>query len=236
MCGVSGRPLRVDDGRVIANAMRGDGWSEPPASGAPDSARATRWTRDALHEHASIGAFARLSLQLLGVGAPPALLRAAQQAALDAIKHAQLSFALASKLTGVQLRPGPLPLPHEVRIAYDLSTIAVEALLDGAVCEALSAAEARARLRTVDDDEERAALRLIARDEAEHAELAESIVAWCVETGGPTVVSAVLGAVERIDLVTAPAELDPQVAARIRRSISVRVRGMLSGRAIARTV
>lgn len=236
MWAVPGRPLRVDDARVIANATRGDGWSEPPPSGAPDSARATRWTRDALAQHASIGAFARLSLQLLGVGAPASLLRAAQQAALDQIKHAELCFDRASKLTGVQLRAGPLPLPHEMRMTYDLSTIAIEALLDGAVHEALSAAEARARVRTSDDEEERSILRAIARDEAAHGDVAESIVAWCVDTGGPTVVAAVLNAVERIDMVAAPGDLDEQVAARIRRSIAARVRGMLSGRAIARTV
>jgi hypothetical protein len=232
---VSGRPLRVEDGRVVANVARGDGWSEPPSEAAPDSSRSTRWTRDALDEHASIGAFARLSLQLLGVGAPAALIRATHEAALDQIKHAELCFALASKFTGVPLRAGPLPLPHEIHLSYDLSTIAIEALLDGVVNEGLSAAEARARLRTSADSEERAALRIIARDESDHARLGEAIVAWCLETGGPTVVSAVLGAVERIDLVPTPSALDERAAARLRRTVAVRVRGLLSGRAITRT-
>ncbi len=231
---VSGRPLRVEDGRVVANAARGDGWSEPSAP-SPDSTRATRWTRDALDEHASIGAFARLSLQLLGVGAPATLLRRTHEAALDEIKHAELCFSLASRFTGVPLRAGPIPLPHEIHLAYDLSVIAIEALLDGAVNEGLSAAEARARLRRTEDAEERAALRTIARDEGEHAKLGEDIVGWCVETGGPSVVAAVLGALQRIDLVPTPAALDPRAAARIRRAVSTRIRGMLSNRAVSHT-
>lgn len=232
---VSGRPLRVEDGRVVANVARGEGWSEPPNAPSPDSARSTRWTRDALDEHASIGAFARLSLQLLGVGAPASLLRRTHEAALDEIKHAELCFSLASRFTGVPLGAGPIPLPHAIQLAYDLSSIAVEALLDGAVNEGLSAAEARARLRSTEDVEERAALRTIARDEGEHAKLGEDIVGWCVETGGPSVVSAVLRALERIDLVPTPTALDPRAAARIRRAVSTRIRGMLSNRAVSHT-
>ena len=230
-----GRPLRVEDGQVVAHAARGEGWSEPPFETAPDSSRSTRWTRDALDEHASIGAFSRLSLQLLGVGAPAVLIRATHEAALKQIKHAELCFALASKFTGLSLRAGPLPLPHEIQLSYDLSAIGIEALLDGVVNEALSAAEARARLRLSKDDDERAALRILARDAAEQARLAESIVGWCLETGGPTVVSAVLGAIERIVLVPTPTALDERAAARIRRTVAIRVRGLLSGRAIART-
>lgn len=232
MSPVSGRFLV---GRVVANVARGEGWSEPPGDSPPDSSRSTRWTSDALDEHASIGAFAQLSLELLAVGAPATLLRRTQQAALDEIKHAELCFALATKFSGVPLRAGPLPLPHEIHLSYDLSVIAVEALLDGLVKGSLAAAETRARLRCNTDDEERAALRVIARDEASHAELAEAIVAWCVETGGPTVVSAVLAAADQIEAVPTPRALDANAAARIRRSVSQRIRGLLSGRAIART-
>lgn len=232
---VSGRPLRVDEGRLVASVTRGEGWSEPPSEAAPDSARATRWTRDALDEHASIGAFARLSLQLLGVGAPASLLRRTHQAALDEIRHAELCFELATRFTGVALRPGPIPLPSEVKLEYDLSTIAVEALLDGAVNEGLSAAEARARFRKSDDEQERMALKTIARDEAEHARLGEAIVDWCVETGGPSVVAALLNALERVDLVPTPRALDVRAADRVRRAVATRVRGMLSGRAVAYT-
>jgi hypothetical protein len=183
---------------VVANVARGDGWSEPPSELAPDSARATRWISDALDEHASVGAFARLSLQLLGVGAPSSLVRRAHRAALDEIRHAELCFTQASRFTGVALSAGALPLPHQLTITYDLATIAIEALLDGAIHQAMCAAEARQRARTIDNDGERESLNLISRDEARHAKLGEDIVDWCVETGGPSVVSALLDAIDRV--------------------------------------
>ncbi len=234
MAAVSGRPLRVDEGRVVANVARGDGWSEPPSEAAPDSSRATRWIGDALDEHASVGAFARLSLQLLGVGAPASLLRRTHRAALDEIRHAELCFGLATRFTGVTLTAGPLPLPHQFVMTYDLATIAVEALLDGAVHEAMSAAEARQRARTTNDDAERELLALISRDDARQAKLGEDIVDWCVETGGPSVVSAVLEALDRAESVPAPKSLDKTTAARIRSAVCSRVRASLSNRAVAR--
>ena len=235
MCAVSGRPLRIDEGRVVASVSRGDGWSELPARGVElDSDRAARWTRDALDEHASIGAFARLSLQLLGVGAPASLLRQTQRAALDQIRHAELCFDLATRFSGVSLRAGPLPLPRAVSLAYNLATIAVEALLDGAVNEGLAAADARARCEQSSDPTERTALRTIARDELRHVKLAESIVSWCVDVGGPSVVGALLDALDRIDGVPAPPGLDERVATRVRRSVAMRVRALLSNRAVAR--
>jgi len=231
---VSGRPLRVDEGRVVANVARGDGWSEPPNETAPDSARATRWIGDALDEHASVGAFARLSLQLLGVGAPSALLRRTHRAALDEIRHAELCFGLATRFTGVTLSAGPLPLPHQIAISYDLATIAVEALLDGSIQEALSAAEARQRARTAKDEPERELLNLISRDDVRHARLAEDIVGWCVETGGPIVVNVLLEALDRADTVPTPKALDPATASRVRSTTCARIRAMLSNRAVAR--
>jgi hypothetical protein len=231
---VSGRPLRVEDGRAVANVARGDGWSEPPSELAPDSTRATRWINDALDVHASIGAFARLSLQLLGVGAPASLVRRAHRAALDEIRHAELCFGLATRFTGVALSAGPLPLPHQIAITYDLATIAVEALLDGAINEAMSSAEARQRARATADDAERESLSLISRDEARHARLGEDIVLWCVETGGPSVVSAVLDALDRVDAVPTPKSLDKAAAARIRNGVCSRMRALLSNRAVAR--
>jgi len=231
---VSGRPLRVDDSRVVANVARGEGWSEPPREVAPDSARATRWIGDALDEHASVGAFSRLSLQLLGVGAPASLLRRVHRAALDQIRHAELCFGLATRFSGVALSAGPLPLPHQITVSYDLATIAVEALLDGAIYEGLSAADARQRARAAKDEAEREVLNLLSRDEARHAKLGEDLVDWCVEKGGPSVVSALLDALDRVEGVTVPKSLDKAVASRIRTAVCNRVRALLSGRAMAR--
>jgi hypothetical protein len=234
MSAVSGRPLRVDEGRVVANVARGEGWSEPPSEVAPDSARATRWLGEALDEHASVGAFARLSLQLLGVGAPASLLRRTHRAALDQIRHAELCFGLATRYSGVPLSAGPLPLPHQMTVTYDLAAIAVEALLDGAIHEALSAADARLRARNTKDTHEREILAALARDGARHAKLGEDIVDWTIEKGGPAVVSALLDALDRADRVPVPKALDAAAASRVRNSVCTRARALLSNRAVAR--
>ncbi len=55
-------------------------------------------TRVGLMEHASIVAFARFPLQLLLLAAPVDLLRAAQRAMTDEMRHTQTVFAFASAL------------------------------------------------------------------------------------------------------------------------------------------
>src|SRR6185503_5746164 len=139
---------------------------------------------------ASIAAFARLSLQLLAAGAPSSLVRGAHRAALDEARHAELASALASKFAGAPLRPGAIPIPAAVPVPHDLETLALEALLDGALNEGLAAAEARASARATDDEEERTTFAVIAREEARHAKLGEAIVAWCLSEGGAPIASA----------------------------------------------
>ena len=58
------------------------------ASHAPSS-RGAAWARAAAFEHASVAAFARLSLQLMAHGAPTALLGEVHRAALDETRHAE---------------------------------------------------------------------------------------------------------------------------------------------------
>ena len=58
---------------------------------------AMHWEAAATAEHASVAAFARHSMQLMALAAPMQLIRDAHEAALDEIRHARLSFALASR-------------------------------------------------------------------------------------------------------------------------------------------
>jgi hypothetical protein len=57
-----------------------------------------RWVEQGRDEHASVASFNRFSLSLMARGAPASLVRRAQLAALDEIKHAELSFSLAAAL------------------------------------------------------------------------------------------------------------------------------------------
>ena len=172
-CGEGGRPFLVHGEARVANLLR------EGASAASTTAAVTHtWLADAQMEHASIAAFARLSLQLLSLGAPTELVRDAQLASLDELRHADFFFELASRHAGSPLRPGPL----DVAGALDDCSLAglVESnLLEGCIGETLAAEQLRQRAELVDDPELQAALLSIAEDETRHAALAFRILAWC---------------------------------------------------------
>lgn len=123
-------------------------------------------------EAASIPAFARLARELEAHGAPGALVRRAEAARDDEVRHARVMTALAQ-------RYGRTPRAVEVPAlpCRTLDAIAYENAVEGCVREAYGAlvatfmaARARPALRRV--------FRAIARDERRHAELAEDIDAW----------------------------------------------------------
>ncbi len=190
----SGRPLRVGGGERVASLKGARAWQadvRPGLAGlgpAERAERAERWARDGQAEHASVASFARLSLELMALGAPPELVEAAHRAALDEVRHARLCFALASAYAGGPLGAGELPVPPPR--ALGLAELARESFVDGCLGEAMAAALARDELRDCDDPELSAVLRIIARDEARHAKLGWQIVAWCLREGGPEVARA----------------------------------------------
>jgi hypothetical protein len=141
-------------------------------------------------EHASIASFARFTLHLLALGAPPELVEDAQRASLDEIAHARACFALASRHAGAALGPGPLPLEGALP-TLTLAEAAAAAVTEGCVGETLAALVAAEQLRVAVDPQARAALEKIAADEARHAELAYRFVAWAVASGGDDVRGAV---------------------------------------------
>jgi hypothetical protein len=197
---VIGRPLVVDGVPVVADAAGDPAWGGPVAateadlSDAQRAALAEHWTRAMREEHASVAAFARLSLQLMALGAPPELLRRTHAAALDEVDHARRCAALAARFAGEPRSPGALPAACAPVEAVDLAALAVATLREGCVGEAVfAAAAARARDLATDPDV-REALTVIARDEAEHAALAWDLVAWCVEAGGSAVREALAAA------------------------------------------
>jgi hypothetical protein len=198
-----GRPLRAHDGsndvvRVASSITRTDWIGD--VGGARDSHHdrdandAHDWLVSAALEHASIASFAVLSLELMALGAPADLVRRAHEAALDEIRHAESSYALASQSSQ---KYGPASLPIPSRSAPTLASVAVESLVDGGFGETAGAASLAARA-------ERAAragnvklarvLEEMAEDETRHAELAFAIVAWAARTGGAPVLAALRAA------------------------------------------
>ncbi len=177
-----GRPLLMADGaRTAPSAQRSD-WT---AAVTPDlgldaatrRALADHWERVAALEHASVASFARFSLQLMALGAPPDLLAEAQAAARDEIDHARLAYALASAYAGRALGPGPLPL-EGLTFSGDRRSAMLELVAEACVGETLGVAEARELAAAVADGSLREVYARIADDEQRHAELAWRALAW----------------------------------------------------------
>lgn len=189
-----GRPLLADDGPRVAEAIFSAAWLAElaPADSLPEQLReviAGEWLQDARSEHASVASFARATLELLALAAPPALVAASQRASLEEIEHARLCFALASRYAGAALGPGPLPaVPTR---PAELVRLACDTFVEGCVGETIAALVATRAARRCADPSVTAVLARIADDEAEHAALAWATVAWAVSQGGEAVRSAV---------------------------------------------
>jgi hypothetical protein len=157
---------------------------------------AKSWLADGLEEHASIAAFARFSMMLLSVAAPPELVAASQRASLDEIAHARDCFALARRYGARDAGPGALDV-HDAVGPMSLADLAALTVEEGCVGETLGAALAGEQLALSVDPETRRILARIVRDEARHAELAWRFVAWAVgeETRGSLGAAGVSAAV-----------------------------------------
>jgi hypothetical protein len=147
-----------------------------------DRARvAARWARMAMEEHASIASFARFSLQLMAMGAPPELLLATQRATADEVAHARLCFGVASAVAGEAVGVGPMDVGGALDGALDPAAILAAAIREGCVGETLAAAEAAEAREGTHDGAIRRVLEKIAEDEAGHAALAWRFVRWALD-------------------------------------------------------
>jgi hypothetical protein len=169
------------------------------------AALASAWERDALEEHASVAAFARLTLSMLAVGAPPDMIAGSQRASLDEIEHARHCFALARRYGKNDIGPAALATADAVR-EMSLEDLAAQTFEEGCFGETLGALLACEQLACATDPAVIAILERIAADEARHAELAWRFVKWIVDVGGPTVVARI-----RESLRTAVAGIDAMV-------------------------
>jgi hypothetical protein len=183
---VCGRPFLVQaDARVAPVAQRGD-WSSNALprldhlTFSERAALAAHWSRMGQMEHASIAAFARFSLQLLSLGAPPELVDACTQALADETAHTKLCFALASAYAGRAVGPGPLDISNSLHVT-SLADIVDLVIAEGCFGETSAALEALEAAETATDPVIEAAYAQIARDEQRHAELAFRFVRWALE-------------------------------------------------------
>lgn len=178
---------------------------------------AKAWLTDGLEEHASIAAFARFTMMLLSVAAPPELVAASQRASLDEITHARDCFALARRYGARDAGPGALDV-HDSLGPMSLADLAALTAEEGCVGETLGAALAGEQLAVAVDPEVRRVLARIVRDEARHAELAWRFIAWAVgeeqrgALGAAGVTAAVAAAAAHAIAATRAMEIRPAVS------------------------
>ena len=154
----------------------------------------------------------------MALGAPARLVEAAHRAALEEIEHARLAFSLASAYAGSPVGPGQLLALRVARAvtATSLAALAAESLIDGCLLEGIAADVAQQALARARDDRARAALAVIARDEASHVALAWEVVRWCCDQGGEAVRRRLLAALQKapasVPSPKIPADLAAQLA------------------------
>lgn len=205
-----GRPFAIDGGARVAALCESDAWCSRGELASLDAvtrdALAAAWRRDALMEHASIASFARFTLHMMALGAPPALVADAQRAALDEVDHARSCFDIAARIDGGVLGPGALDVKGALG-AMSVAEAVRAAVLEGCVGETCAALVARSRRDAARDDAVRDALGRIASDESEHAALAWRFVAWAIATGGEEARESAGRAFREARSIAAPGEL-----------------------------
>jgi hypothetical protein len=185
--GACGRPFLVEGAVRQSQLAAGSDWqAEELASALPVAlSRETReviaahFAEAGLMEHASIAAFARFSLQLLALGAPPELVRACTEAMADETRHARQCFGLAARYAGRSFAPGRLDVTGalgEVTLRDVLELVVRE----GCIGETAAALEATWAADAATDPVVREVLCGIAEDEGRHAALAFRFVAWAI--------------------------------------------------------
>lgn len=136
---------------------------------------AAHFAESAHLEAASVFAFERLARQLTRFGAPASLIARAASSALDETRHAALMGALAKRF-GAE--------PYHVRLSNlptrGLYQLALENAVEGCVHETFGALLAHHQAARAHDPQLRSTMRMIARDETRHAELARQVAAWAL--------------------------------------------------------
>lgn len=209
-----GRQIRSGGKILLPPVERGDAWTGAGLSSAgparvidadePTRAMlAAQWRENGRTEHASVAAFARLTLDLMALGAPPELVADANRDALDEIRHTELCFGLARALDGKSESPGAFPEASRARTrsrsrTLALAELAVDSLVDGALHEGVSARIIAKLAKRCEAPAIQAILKEIAADEGRHARHGWDVVRWCLAEGGEPVARALEGALRAL--------------------------------------
>ncbi|MBL9037152.1 MAG: ferritin-like domain-containing protein [Archangium sp.] len=214
---IRGRQLRRRGKVLLPSVGQGDAWAElsmqPEIPGELTEALARRWRENGRNEHASVAAFAHLTLDLMAVGAPPQLLTDAQRDAADEIRHAELCFSLARAIDGQPESPSPFLQAHEQRPAPSsrpeaLAQLAADSLIEGALLEGFSARTLAVLVQRCEDPATVALLKELAADEGRHSRHGWDVAEWCLAEGGAAVAEALRRAADQLPTSNTPATND----------------------------
>jgi hypothetical protein len=194
-CVMAGRPFLDAAGtmqktKIIQTSV--PVWSAPSSAlETPDSKLSAdfrsklgeEWKRRAVGEYASIASFAAFTIGLMANQSPPDLIQDSLTAAMDEVRHAQVSFERASLLTGTTIEPGPLP-PSQLEFGNNLTTLALGVAREGCIDETLSALALAALMNDTKLGNDKLLKLLldntsqIAKEEGSHAVLAWRTIHW----------------------------------------------------------
>ncbi|CAK0827353.1 unnamed protein product, partial [Prorocentrum cordatum] len=105
---------------------------------AAEPAELERWRGAGLNEHASVGTFAKLGMELMVAGAPPSLSRLAARAQEEEVLHAHISLALGGAREGGELLEFP---EHTLELTRDKGALHRAAIAEGLRGEGRAALE-----------------------------------------------------------------------------------------------
>jgi hypothetical protein len=125
-------------------------------------------------EAASVHAFRRLASELAALRAPRALVRQAERAARDEVRHARTTAGLARKRGA---KPAPVVIERGAK-KPSLLDFAIENGVEGCVRESFGALVATRQASRARDPEIAQAMKTIAKDETRHAALSWAIARW----------------------------------------------------------
>jgi hypothetical protein len=201
-----GRLLRLRGRTALPSVQAGGRWRDDAQPKTDQLALAVRqalaqaWISMAQMEHASIAAFAQLSLHLAALGAESELVERSHLAALDEIRHARRGFAIASAYGGELFSAGPIAELRTLEASeIDFVRLAIGTLIDGCLAEGVASDVIRAASTQASDPVIRETLEMIASDELRHAELAWDILAWCIDRGDAALRVAVASRLNGLD-------------------------------------
>ena len=214
-----GRPLRIR-GRIVQPELKnGTDWCQGEVPNPEDMDLKSRlalealWLHDAKKEYASVPAFARLTWQLIALGAPSDLIRDLHLAGLQEIDHTKKCFALAS---GFGSGPQTITPMFEILSDFDnikgepFSFLAVDSLIDGCLLEGFNADSAEACALICQDPVSLKVIRQIAREERFHAELSWRVLEFCLSQNPHQVRQALLEAVATLSQTERPTAASAQ--------------------------